>query len=104
MTDRIAENFEKFHAENPHVFEMFSRFAIEMWLRREHGSASLIFERMRWEFMLDTGHDAPRLNNNYRALYAREWEGRNPNRRGFFRKRIRRANTIDSTAFDKTED
>ena len=101
MTDKIAQNFAKFHQSNPHVYELFDRFTRQMMASSAVGSAKLIFERLRWELMLRTDTEAPKLNNNYTALYAREWEKRNPARKGFFKKRVRRKHTTDSTEFDE---
>ena len=101
MTDWITPNFESFHARNPHVYRMFRRFALEMHhAGYAHGSAGLIFERMRWELMMQTTGPEPKLNNNYRSRYARKFEEDHPNMAGFFRKRRLRAHSNDSTRFD----
>ena len=98
MVDRIAENFVKFHNDNPHVYDMFEQFSFQMIERGfAHGSAALIFERMRWELMLKTVPDEPvRLNNNYRSRYARLFEQRNPLYKNFFRKRKLDKDSADS--------
>lgn len=102
MTDQIANNFRVFHKENPHVYAMFERFALQMATRVGVASAGLIFERMRWEIWMDT-RSKPRLNNNYRAMYARLFEENHPDYAGLFRKRVRRAHTIDGADFDPEE-
>lgn len=98
MADQIQRDFEVFHRAHPEVFRLFSRFANQMLTARfKHGSAALIFERIRWEtgvVMMDT--ESVKLNNNYRALYARLWEKNNPDHKGFFLKRKRRAHTVNS--------
>ena len=105
MTDRIKENFEDFHREHPEVADLFDRFALlSINAGRSHGSAGLIFERIRWEKYVKGLEGIPRLNNNYRALYSRRFEKVNPQYKGFFRKRKRRSNTVDSTKFDEPED
>lgn len=96
--DKIAQNFWRFHIEHPDVYRMFdhyTRIMIDSGLR--NGSAALVAERIRWETTLrGTGRGVVKLNNNYRALYARLWEERNPERKGFFRKRVRRDQSADS--------
>jgi len=100
MTDEIKEAFDQFDAEHPMVYALFSRFAWDMADKCKNGSASMIFERMRWEAMLYGLVSVPKLNNNFRALYARKWEEDNPTKRGFFHKRKRRSVTSNSTSFD----
>lgn len=97
--DRIQAAFERFHAENPHVFDMFVRFAMEMrQAGYNRGSAGLIFERIRWELRMDTFSSEPvALNNNYRSRYARLFEQTYPEWRGFFRKRRLAPRSANST-------
>lgn len=85
----IAGMFRLYDAENPHVYREFVRFARELKSAGRHrASASLIFERMRWESMIrggpESGLPAYRLNNNYRAFYARKLATEDPSFAGFF--------------------
>jgi hypothetical protein len=99
--DRIQIAFERFHAENPHVFDMFTRFAMEMrQAGYSHGSAGLIFERIRWELRMETISDENvALNNNYRSRYARLFEDTYPEWKGFFRKRRLSPRSSNSTRY-----
>lgn len=69
----IAQRFEEFHRDNPRVYETLVRLARE-WTQRtgrhKLGIATL-FERTRWEIALATNDPDYKLNNNYRAYYAR---------------------------------
>lgn len=71
--DTIAEQFEQFHDENPRVYTVLVTLARE-WIRRtghhKLGIATL-FERARWEIAIATNDPDFKLNNNYRAFYAR---------------------------------
>lgn len=79
MTEQLGFNwaeetaFDRFHAENPHVYEVLVRLARE-WVAR-FGSHKLgiatLYERARWEISLATNTPDYRLNNNFRAYYAR---------------------------------
>lgn len=81
MTDQLAltfaqtmpERFEEFHADNPNVYGTLVRLARE-WVKRtgrhKLGIATL-FERARWEIALVTNDPEFKLNNNWRAFYAR---------------------------------
>jgi len=101
MADVIQQNFERFHAENPHIYDLFDSFAREMIRRLGAASAGMIFERIRWELSVVTHSDQPvKLNNNYRSRYVRLFEEKNPKAKeiGFFRTRRLSSDTIDSTS------
>lgn len=78
----IRKAFESFHAAHPEVYALFERFALEgIAVGMELLGAGAVWERMRWETAVGTR--APdgtkyRLNNNYRAYYAREFMARHP--------------------------
>lgn len=80
----IQERFERFHAENPHVYEMFVRFARQLRARRARGSAAMIFERMRWETAITTNDPHFKLNDQYTSRYARLAMAQEPDLAGFF--------------------
>ena len=87
--DEMREQVKKFHKEHPEVWDLFVRFTFEMIKRgRKHYSANAIFERIRWEKDLgNTSEAAFKLNNNYRAFYARRFMACYPEHGGFFRTR-----------------
>jgi len=64
--------FKNYHAENPHVYDLFKRFAFEA-IKAGHRvlSAQFIFERIRWETNIVTNGERWKVNNNYRPHYAR---------------------------------
>lgn len=82
----MRETWERFHAENPHVYRLFERFAFEaIGAGRERFGAKAIWERLRWELGVRVvGAEAPKLNNNHTAYYAREFVRRNPKHAGLF--------------------
>lgn len=78
MSDQLAlcldeTKFDAFHAANPKVYTTLVRLARE-WVsrtgRHKLGIATL-FERARWEIALSTTDADFKLNNSYRAWYAR---------------------------------
>lgn len=74
QTDRIQRAFDDFHADNPDVYDELVRLA-RIWRTRglnKLGIATL-FEVLRWENHMNgvRDKDGYKLNNNYRALYAR---------------------------------
>lgn len=88
----IRDNFELFHIENPHVFNLFLKYSR---MARERGfekfSAKAIFERLRWHLNFETEGDTFKLNNNYTALYARKIISEYPEFDGFFELRERKS-------------
>lgn len=76
MTDMgpIEEAFWQFHAQNPQVYRELVHLARDLARRgRDKIGIGMLFEVLRWQHMLATEGDADgfKLNNNYRALYAR---------------------------------
>jgi len=96
------DRFVLFHAENPHVYDLFERLALKgIAAGRRHLSAYQIFEVMRWEYSIETTEpkrnpDDPdrtlKLNNNHRPYYARLFMDKHPKREGVFR--IRKIRSI----------
>jgi hypothetical protein len=84
MTNK--EKFLIYHAENPHVYEMFRRFTLEAIQNgRKTLSAWLIINRMRWETMILTTGDSYKLDNGHIAYYARMFMDEFPIYDGFFK-------------------
>ena len=70
----LADNFERFHAENPHIYKTLVYFARE-WVAETHrdklGIAMLV-ERARWDLTIRTKSDDDyKIANAHRAFYAR---------------------------------
>ena len=87
--DEMAEQCTSFHQHHPEVWDLFVQFTTEMIDKGfSNYSCNAIFERIRWE--KDTGGngtEAFKLNNNYRAMYARRFMKMYPEHEGFFRTR-----------------
>jgi hypothetical protein len=69
----IPSQFDKFHAENPHVYTILVKEA-RKWVRqfgRQKLGIAMLFERARWVLAFATNDPDYKLNNNYRAYYAR---------------------------------
>lgn len=89
-TDEMREQVTRFHKEHPFVWDLFKRFTFEVIGKgMKHYSVNAIFERIRWEH--DITRIDPRasfkLNNNYRAFYARRFMAAFPEYDGFFHTR-----------------
>ena len=79
------EKWKKFHKENPAVFQLFTRFAIQAYdAGRDHFGAHAIGERIRWFTAVETrGHDY-KLNDHHLPYYARLLAGTDERFEEFF--------------------
>ncbi len=73
----LQEKFEAYDRANPQVYEAFRKYAFQLReAGRKRSGAALIFERIRWDTMIrgskEDGLPALKMNNNYRAFYARK--------------------------------
>lgn len=69
---KLLQKFEKFHAENPAVYQLFKRFAIEAkGSGRNKFSHWMIMNRIRWYSAVETNGEKYKLSNDFIALYAR---------------------------------
>lgn len=91
--DTTAEQFEQFHAENPRVYRVLVQIARE-W-RKRTGRTRLgigaLYERARWEIAITTSDPSFKLNNDYRAFYARLIMARETDLAGMFNLRTSEA-------------
>lgn len=85
----LEKAFKAFHEANPHVYTRLEERAI-----RDAGSNRLsiskLAEQLRADIGTSTVGDAFKINNSYRALYARLLIHRNPVLDGKFELRVRR--------------
>ena len=83
----LQEHFQIFHQANPRVYAILVSLA---WQAKDAGhkhlGIGLLWERMRWEMMLDTQSEEHKLNNNYRSRYVRLIEDNESGLQGFFRR------------------
>lgn len=80
--------FLNYHNDNPVVFNMFERFTMNaIKSGRKNFGAKLVGERLRWYSQVETKNDIFKINNNYISFYARMFEEKHPEYKGFFRKR-----------------
>jgi hypothetical protein len=88
---RLEAEFDKFHSENPQVYELFKRFTFEA-IKKGHScySADAILHRVRWETSIMTTDQEFKINNNHVAFYARLFMDDNPEYAGFFETRHRK--------------
>lgn len=89
----IAERFEAFHRENPHVYRTLVRLARE-WVNstgRHKLGIKTLYERARWDIAIATSAPDFKLNNNFTAFYARLIQKQEPDLDGLFNVRASEA-------------
>jgi len=83
----IEDRFREFDAANPHVYEALVDLCRRVQARgRKRWSINAAFEvpRYRWTMQTIRREGEFKLNNNFRAYYARMIEAQEPELAGFF--------------------
>jgi len=88
----LEDNFLRFHAQNPRVYQELVSLAFR-WRERRPGEKcgiGMLFEVARWNLLISTAGEPVKLNNNYRAFYARMIMEHEPDLDGLFELRRQR--------------
>ena len=95
--NHLESHFQKFHQENPHIYQYFKRFAFEVISHGfDHYSARAIIHRIRWHLAVNTKEIMPnpddptrnlKICNNHTPYYSRMFMEDFPQHVGFFRTR-----------------
>lgn len=93
----MKRTFKEYHEKNPQIYRAFRAFTLKA-IERGHKnfSAEFIFNVIRWETKV-SGDDEYKLNNNFKAGYARLFMKDHPEHEGFFRTRERKIEVIKYT-------
>ena len=65
------EAWKEFHRDNPHVFTLFHKFALEAFLNDKKVGARAIGEQIRWQTEVKTTTAGPKLNDHLWPFYSR---------------------------------
>ena len=96
--DQIFRRFCQFHSDNPDIWRLFERFSLELVKSgREHYGIGAVCERIRWHIDVETKGDEVKINNDFRAYYARMFKVTHPQYDLFS---TRRRTSADKPAFD----
>jgi len=97
MGNDARAKYQQFHDENPWVMSHLADLALQLKRRgvRRYGIAPL-FEVLRYQHAIRTTdpNSTFRLNNNYRAYYARDIMATYPELDGFFETRVSKADDL----------
>ena len=95
--DNIELAFRDFHHAHPIVYLRLRDLA-RAWKRHIGNQVGIatIYEQLRWQLAMEKTEDY-KLNNNYRALYARLLMENEPELRGLFNLRERTTKKLGET-------
>lgn len=83
----FPDNVVEYDIQNPHIYEAFKEMTFKTIQRGfKNYSANGVFEVLRWHTGV-SGNDEYKLNNDYRAFYARKFAKEFPEHKDFFRTR-----------------
>jgi hypothetical protein len=89
-SDQLLESFVKFHKANPQVWLLFRKFTLQLIEGgRTHYSADAIIQRVRWDIDNATSDEPFKINDHATCFFARLFQVKYPEHRGFFRTRHR---------------
>lgn len=91
----LEQQFDAFHQANPHVYEHLRYMALDAARHGRRLGIGMFFEVLRWHYAMNTNDPASefKLNNNYRAFYARLLMEQEPELNDYFETRIQRWQT-----------
>ena len=96
MPTYTQKQFEQHHKNNPKIYKMFVEYALYAAGRRPYFSARAIFQRMRWETMIEENTQKTfKISNNWIAFYSRKFMQDYPQHKGFFRTCIQKGGVHD---------
>lgn len=79
MGGKIQDKFERFDMNNPGIYMMFKRYALEAYQSGcKRIGAKAIMERIRWDRMITTRGDTFKINNNFASRYVRKLISESP--------------------------
>lgn len=91
MKTDLERAFEEFDADHPEVYLRLVSLARKAKARgHKRIGIAMLFEVARWELTLESSDGEFKLNNSYRAFYARAIMRNEPDLAGIFETRVQR--------------
>jgi hypothetical protein len=89
IDEYLRRQFLVFHAENPHVYALFKKFALQVKGSgyKRYGISALT-ARIRWHMNIETKTKDFKINDHHDSCYARLLMLREPELKGFFETRV----------------
>jgi len=90
--EEMRKECQRFHRAHPEVWTLFVSFAFEkIRLGYTHYGVGAVIERVRWETSGGASRPDFKINNNFRAFYARRFAKVFPEHKDFFRTRVQKS-------------
>ena len=84
MGATIEQRFNKYLTDNPHIYEAFKQYTFKAIAKKyQRFSAEFIFNVIRWETAI-SGKDQYKINNDFKAFFARKFMQEHPEYNGYF--------------------
>ena len=84
--------FDAYDTENPAIYVKLAEFALQAHhAGATHIGIGMLYERLRWYTKVEARDDTYKVNNNYRAFYARKLMRDFPVLEGIFETRTSKA-------------
>ena len=92
----MEQQFEPSTQANPHVYSALRHLALDAARHGRRLGIAMLFEVLRWQYAMTTTDEASefKLNNNYRAFYARLLMEREPDLQDYFETRTQTWQTV----------
>jgi hypothetical protein len=84
------DNFDVYNKENPDIYSLFEKYAMEASKHRSKYSAKIIFHIIRWNTMLSGKDSEYKIDDGWISHYARLFMDKHPELNGFFETRTRK--------------
>jgi hypothetical protein len=87
QTKTLDQAFQEYNEAHPEVYKTFEQMALALINKGvKHYGSKAIIEAIRYHTSVSEGKEF-KINNNITPLFARVFEDRNPQHKGFFEKR-----------------
>lgn len=84
----IREGFDKFNADNPHIYNLFEREVLKaIQMGRKKISGKLVINWIRWNELVTTNDKSFKINDAYHSYYSRYFVKQYPKYAGVFNMR-----------------
>ena len=83
-SSKLIEKFRDYHEQNPDLYRLLERFALEAGKVRTRFSIWMIANRARWYSTVETQGSDYKISNDYLAMYSRLIVINNPHLEGMF--------------------
>ena len=98
-----VENFAKHDKENPHIWNMFVKYTLEVAQKRDYFSAKAVFHRIRWETAISEYDSDFKISDGWISHYARKFMKEYPQYDGFFKTQKRRVSYFEEDEWELGE-